>query len=88
MSVVRLKTLFWEIERRKTSLWSSHTARNRSDSLIYATSAINSSMDVSDRLTPFLCVPQRIERVSECPTHILDPRPEASVCRLKHQSAS
>ncbi|GFY68411.1 hypothetical protein TNIN_70561 [Trichonephila inaurata madagascariensis] len=22
---VRLKTLFWEIERRKTSLWSSHT---------------------------------------------------------------
>ncbi|GFY68416.1 hypothetical protein TNIN_70611 [Trichonephila inaurata madagascariensis] len=25
----QLKTLFWEIERRKTSLWSSHTARNR-----------------------------------------------------------
>ncbi|GFY54887.1 hypothetical protein TNIN_51901 [Trichonephila inaurata madagascariensis] len=31
MSVVRLKTLFWEIERRKTSLDHLHTARNRSD---------------------------------------------------------
>ncbi|GFY68412.1 hypothetical protein TNIN_70571 [Trichonephila inaurata madagascariensis] len=55
MSVVRLKTLFWEIERRKTSLpWSSHTARNRSDFNIRHLSTNFNGRSVTG-LTPFLC---------------------------------
>ncbi|GFY40865.1 hypothetical protein TNIN_121771 [Trichonephila inaurata madagascariensis] len=71
MSVDRLKTLFWEIERRKTSLWSSHTARNRSDFNIRHLS--NYSTDASDRVYTFLCSVKGWSVVSECPTHILDP---------------
>ncbi|GFS38647.1 hypothetical protein TNIN_6621 [Trichonephila inaurata madagascariensis] len=87
MSVVRLKTLFWEIERRKTSLWSSHTARNRSD-FKYTPPQQLTSTDVSDRAYALSVSRKGIERVSECPTHILDLVRKPQCGCLKHQSAS
>ncbi|GFS38650.1 hypothetical protein TNIN_6651 [Trichonephila inaurata madagascariensis] len=53
MSVVRLKTLFWEIERRK--LASGHLQKPETGAtLIYATSAINFN-GRSDRAYALLC---------------------------------
>ncbi|GFY68409.1 hypothetical protein TNIN_70601 [Trichonephila inaurata madagascariensis] len=69
MSVVRLKTLFWEIERRK--LASGHTETGAT--LIYATSAINFNGRLRQALHPF-CVLQRDERAPMSHAH---PRPRS-----------
>ncbi|GFY54884.1 hypothetical protein TNIN_51871 [Trichonephila inaurata madagascariensis] len=86
MSVVRLKTLFWEIERRKTSLRSSHTARNRSD---FNIRHLGNYFNGRSLTGLHLSVSRKgMECVSECPAH---PRPvrslsvqvKASKCELK-----
>ncbi|GFS38648.1 hypothetical protein TNIN_6631 [Trichonephila inaurata madagascariensis] len=54
----------------QTSLWSSHTARNRSDFNIRHQQLTSTTF--SDRAYALSVSRKGIERVSECPTHILD----------------
>ncbi|GFY73516.1 hypothetical protein TNIN_210731 [Trichonephila inaurata madagascariensis] len=78
MSVVRLKTLFWEIERdakRSDHLWPQPETGERL--LIYATSAINSQRTLpSDRAYAPSVSSKGMECVSECPTQYPRPRPK------------
>ncbi|GFY53166.1 hypothetical protein TNIN_249411 [Trichonephila inaurata madagascariensis] len=78
MSVVRLKTLFWEIERRN-QLWSyaPHSPETGA-TLIYATSAINFNGCFSDRAYALSVSRKGISSsVSECPD--AHPRPVRSL---------
>ncbi|GFY53158.1 hypothetical protein TNIN_249331, partial [Trichonephila inaurata madagascariensis] len=69
MSVVRLKTLFWEIERRK--LASGHLTQPETGATLISPPQLNST-ELLTGLSPF-CAPKG-RAVFECPTHI-PPRP-------------
>ncbi|GFY53170.1 hypothetical protein TNIN_249451 [Trichonephila inaurata madagascariensis] len=81
MSVVRLKTLFWEIERRKTRPSGHLTQPETGATLIYATSAIEST-DVSltgASLRPSWCPGKGLSVCLTSHAHPR-PRPKPSVC--------
>ncbi|GFY72214.1 hypothetical protein TNIN_330631 [Trichonephila inaurata madagascariensis] len=68
---------------RKTSLWSSHTARNRSDFNIRHLSNCFNGRSVTG-LTPFLCPVKGLSVCLNVP-RTSSTASEALVCRLKHQ---
>ncbi|GFY64147.1 hypothetical protein TNIN_16901 [Trichonephila inaurata madagascariensis] len=87
MSVVGLKTLFWGNRDAKQPLVISHSPETGATLIYTPPQQLTSTDALWQGLRPFWLSRKGIERVSECPAH---PRPqvEASVCRLKHQSAS